>query len=327
MPHPVPKYLRKVIRLPATASPNVRRAMWEIENGLPPTGLGPDGNPVVPVMLTWQDYQTRLATWDAQSISVGLNAEFYEGPELLLYPPEWLNLAARRAQENGGKRRSCKGIGCDPAEGGDLTAMCAVDELGVIELVARKTPDTQDVPRELLAFMRRHRLDGRPERVCIDRGGGKFCADWLRREGYGVRTVAFGSILEEDPKYQKDTVRTKVSQRESKYAYRTRRAQMFGELSELLDPGIDGCRFGIPAEYADLRAEMRPIPKTFDNEGRLELIPKNPKPQDKNPDGTPRDRRKSLVGLIGHSPDRLDALALAVHAMLHEAPVVRVGAY
>jgi hypothetical protein len=329
VPHPPPKLIRKVIRICAQDSPNVRRAEWEIANGLPPTGMKADGSgEIVPGVLSWAEYRMRRKILDPIQQCIALDARFYQGAELLLYPPEWLNLAERRYEALRTVRRVCKGIGMDPAEGGDSTAMCAVDEYGIIELVARKTPNTDDIPRELMAFMVKHKMTDKADRVCIDRGGGKQHADRLRALGYRVRTVAFGESVQEDPKSSKDSVRTKVDQRESRYEYKTRRAQMFGELSELLDPGIaeGGPRLAIPRTETVLRQEMAPIPKTYDEEGRLTLIPKHAKPGDKNPDGTPKDKRKCLVGLIGHSPDRLDSFALAVHAMLHEAPIVRVGA-
>src|SRR3972149_2557666 len=73
---------------------------------------------------------------------IGLDAEFYEGAEVLLFPPEWLNLAENRADAIEKMQRQAKAIGIDPAEGGDQTAIAVVDELGLIELSSRQTPDT-----------------------------------------------------------------------------------------------------------------------------------------------------------------------------------------
>jgi hypothetical protein len=48
----------------------------------------------------------------------------------------------------------------------------------------------------------------------------------------------------------------------------------------------------------------------YDEEGRMMLLPKSRKPGG-------NATQKTLTELIGHSPDEADALALAVHAMLH----------
>jgi hypothetical protein len=39
--------------------------------------------------------------------------------------------------------------------------MCAGDELGIIELVSKKTPDTSVIVGEALAFMRKHNISTR----------------------------------------------------------------------------------------------------------------------------------------------------------------------
>ncbi len=336
MPDDQPKkYLRKIIRIRAEDSPNVRRARYEIDNGLPPTGkhwVQRDDKwvfeDVVPGVLSWEQYVIRRKSWDKVRQCVGLDAAFYRGAELLLYPPEWLNLAERRWELLRGQKRIAKGIGIDPAEGGDSTSMGAVDEWGLIELVSRKTPDTDDIPREAAAFMKRHKLFDKPERVCFDRGGGgKQHADRMRKQGLRVRTVGFGENMTDDPKAGTKTVSAKRNEREGRYEFKNRRAQLFGELSEWLDPGIsdDGPRFALPPpsygdEYVKLRHEMAPIPKTYTKEGTLYLLPKHHDPS------RPRENQVTLVSLIGWSPDRLDAVTLAAHAMLHDAPVVRAGA-
>ncbi len=331
-PHPTAKYLRKIIRITAEQSPNVRYARQELAAGLKPSGYEP-----VPGVLSWELYRHRRKTWDVVRQTVGLDADFYRGAELLLYPPEWLNLAETRwaALQQLRIKRKAKGIGCDPAEGGDRTAMCALDEYGIIELVSRKTPITDDVPRELAAFMRKHGLYDKPERVCIDRGGGgKWVADFLRRgvemggPGLaGIRTVGFGDPMTEDPKYGVKSKAQLKAEKEHKYEYTSRRAQMFGEFSEWFDPGMleEGPRCALPPdrvgeEYRLLRHEMAPIPKTYNPEGTLFLIPKHHDPK------RPKENQVYLEGLIGWSPDRLDAAVLAYHAMVHDAPVLKVGA-
>lgn len=292
---------RKVIRITAEDSPNVALALEQVRQG-----QAPIGEVVTPGVLTYDEYRKRLATWDEQAKCVGLSAQFYQGPEILLYPPAWLALAVQLAANLKGKPRKALAIGIDPAEGGDSTCMSAVDDLGLIEQVSKKTPDTSVIRGEALAFMRRHNV--LPQKVCIDRGGGgKQIADDLRADGHPVRTVAFGESVAMEPKHGKVLVSERREAREERYAYVNRRAEMAGELSLLLDPARPGHGFAIPAEHAELLRQMRLIPKLYDREGRLRVLPKSKVGAD--------SREKTLVQLIGHSPDEFDSLCLAVYAM------------
>jgi hypothetical protein len=311
----VQKFYRRVIRIKAADSPNVRLCTAQVEAGREPDDSRT--RKLYPGVITYDDYLKRRKLWDKVRQCVGLDAEFYLGSQLLLYPPDWLNLAEEYAQELRGKRRQAKGIGIDPAEGGDSTAMSAVDELGLIEQVSRKTPDTNVIVGEALAFMKRHGAE--PSQVCIDAGGGgKQHADRLRSMGFPVRVVRFGETLALDPKRGLTLIETRLENKEERYEYVTRRAQMAGELRELLDPSNTCGRFAIPEEYRELRRQMAPIPLTYDAEGRLYLIPKDKK--DKN------SKVKTLKELLGRSPDEWDSLLLAVHAMLHKKTLVEAGA-
>lgn len=321
-------FWRKVIRIKAEDSPNVRFALWQQSQG-----IEPDNTIVVPGVKTWDEYQKNRATWDAHQQCVSLDADWYEGAEVKLFPKDWLDRAEQLADELGERRRTARGIGLDAAEGGDNTSMVAVDEYGVIDLVSKKTPDTDVIAGELLAFMIKHRVHA--SRVCIDRGGGgKQVADRLRKLlrdrineadefhpwtlGWNVRTIAFGSGVEEDPHYGSTPVTTTVEDAdgrldivEARYAFKNRRAQMYGELSDLKN-------FAIPRMYPQFRQQLAPIPKSRDGEGRLFLLPKGKsKPGSKEP---------TLTELIGHSPDEADALVLAVHAMLHRGTRRMAGA-
>ena len=60
-----------------------------------------------------------------------------------------------------------------------------------------------------------------------------------------------------------------------------------------------------------MRQELSPIPRTYDEEGRLYVLPKN-KPISRTGKESPT---RTLIDLIGHSPDRADALVLAVFGM------------
>ena len=105
---------------------------------------------------------------------------------------------------------------------------------------------------------------------------------------------------------------------------------MAGELSLLLEPGGLGVNgfggekgFAFPSGDSDpiywkLRKQMAPIPKKYDA-GKLRLPPKHRRPG-------MQAGEKTLVEMIGHSPDELDAVMLAVRGLLHKGTVTMAGA-
>lgn len=299
----MPRYWRKIIRIQAADSPNVILGLAQRERGIEPTN-----EIFIPGVLTFDEYQKRRTTWDAIRQCVGLDAEFYEGAEVKMFPPLWLNRAATIAKLLAlkGTPRRAKAIGCDPGEGTSETSWAVVDHLGLIELVSLLTPDTSVIAGQTVALMRKYRVE--PEYVCFDRGGGgKEHADRLRSQGFAVRTVSFGEPLLAPIRYRPEQVRDKVETREERYAYVNRRAQMFGAIRQLLDPDANPTGYALPARYSRLFHELRPIPLTYDQEGRLYLLPK------RNRD--PNAKTPTLIDLIGHSPNDADALAVANHAM------------
>lgn len=314
-------YHRKIIRIRAEDSPNVQRGLHQRANG-----LIADNAIVTPGVLTLAEYDKRRKLWDKVKQCIGLDAQFYLGAELLLFPPDWLNAAEERYDMLKGIKRKARAIGIDPAEGGDKTSMCAVDEFGVVELVSRRTPNTSVITSEAIAFGKRH--DVPPEYWVFDRGGGgKQHADRLREQGYEVRTVAFGESLLLEQRYRQAFVPEKRENREERYAYVNRRAELYGELSLWFDPSVDDApRCAIPRNCmgndadpdSELRHQLAPIPKQYDAEGRLKLMPKN------NP-ANPDDQR-TLIKLIGHSPDEADSFALARWGMSNKPINVTVGA-
>lgn len=319
------KYFRKVIKIRAVDSPNVRLALEEIK-----AGKQPSHRILTPGVLSYEDYVKRRATWSPMRQCIGLDAQFWEGADALLFPPEWLNRAESVARQLEGTRRRAKAIGIDPAEGGDKTTMAAVDEFGLIELVSKQTPDTSVITGEALAFMRKHQVP--PERTGFDRGGGgQQHADRLRLQGYNVRTVGFGEVATHDLENanRRKTQRMRVESTEERYVYKNRRAEMYGDLRLLLDPANEQ-GFGLSAEYTELRRQLDPIPLMYDNEGRLMLPPKNrPGPYSSEYNESLDKRRQSqvvtLIQLIGHSPDEADALVVGIHMMLHEHRPMVVG--
>lgn len=311
-------YRRKIIHMAAEDSPNVRRGLDQVARGEEPDGLV-----VMPGVLSWEDYCHRLATWDEVRICVGVRGLFWEGADLLMFPPDWLDRAEALARSLSGGRKA-KAIGCDPAEGGDSTAMAAVDELGLIELVSKKTPDTSVITDELLMFMKKH--DVPPERVCIDRGGGgKQHADRIRTDHkLSIRTIGFGEAIQPDIKHGLTPIAVRKDIKEEKYEYLTRRAQMYGEWREIMDPGPASNprqTFAIPAAEHELRRQIAVLPLLFDGEGRMRMLPKH-RPTGQTAEGK---KEKTWSELIGRSPDEADAVALAVHAMRHRDRRAKVG--
>ena len=312
---------RKVIRITAEDSPNVRRALEQRA-----AGMLPDGDIVIPGVITWQEYCKRRATWDAERQSVGLDAQFWEGQETLLYPPDWLNQAEIRAELlKSQKRLGPRSLGCDPAEGGDKTSWAVSDRLGLLALISKRTQDTSIITSETIAIAREWGVP--PERWCFDRGGGGLAhADRLELQGYkGIRTIPFGESLVPDPRHTPAMVEQRLEDKAQRYVYVKRRAQLFGELSLILDPSLeaDGPRYAIPAGIMGLvgdpttvlRDQLAPIPKTYDSDGRLFLIPKHKPTMNQKRTGDDR----TLTKLIGHSPDEADAVVLSIHVLLHPA--------
>lgn len=320
------RYYRKVIKIKATDSPNVRLGLAQQASGLEPTD-----EVIVPGVLRYGDYLKRRKMWDKVRQCVGLDAEFYEGAELLLYPPEWLNAAeqyhATRPKHD--PLRDETWMGVDPGEGAEETAWVVIDRHGVLCVVAFTTPDTSVIAGRTRKLMREWKV--RPENVLFDRGGGgKQAADTLRSQGWEVRTVGFGDGVAEELEERSVGRKRRHDLSEQRYAFRNRRAQMFGEFSMLLDPArlnaesavrlpgdaelpLNRHPFALPPDDAELRRQLAPIPKTYDGEGRQYLIPKNKQSETyKGP---------TLTDLIGCSPNRADALVLATHGMLRpEAP-------
>lgn len=301
-------YHRRVFRIKAEHSPNVRLGLAEMA-----AGKQPSRRELVPGVLGIDEYLLHRKTWDPVKQCVGLDADFYEGAEVLMFPPLWLNRAEELHRNLRARNRIAKGCGTDAGEGKANSTWTAVDEDGIIEQISLKTPDTDEIVGISLAFMRKHNCP--PDRFAFDRGGGgKQHADRMRKMGFPVRTVGFGEAVALEIKAGKNPVSLRREVREEKYAYKNRRAQMYGELREMLDPRNKG--FAIPANCTELRRQLSVIPLKYDQEGRMLLPPK----QSDDPNEV------TLTKLIGHSPDEADSLVLAVHAMLHKAHRALAGA-
>ena len=308
-------YFRKVIKITARDSPNVRYAEEEIA-----AGLDPSNRIIIPGVMPWADYQKRLALWDEERISVGLRAEFFEGASSKLYPALWLDRAHRVHESLDQTKRRAVAMGIDPAEGGDNTSFAVVDEQGLFYIESAQTPDTTVVCDRTIDLIRTFNIPS--EMACFDRGGGgKQHADRLRRMGYNVSTVSFGEAATGEPQRSIRWFDERYDIYEQGHTYRNRRVQMYGWLRLLLDPANNPQGFGIPAgeQYDRLRYELERFPLIWGTESVMDLPPKRPTPASKN------SAVETLVDLIGHSPDESDALVIAVYTMLKTGPSARVG--
>lgn len=284
-------YHRKVIHIGGDDSPNVK--LWKKEREL---GLTPRGKVVVPGVLGGADYELRERTWDPAKISVGLHGRFFKSGATLMFPTAWLDHAERMHDSLRGKKRRAVSIGIDSGEGKSHTTMYTVDRLGVLDRDRKLTPDTNVIVGEAKAFGRKHLVP--PDRWNFDRGSGKQHADRLRAEGYPVRTTAFGGAVVRDHTIGVFGLDDRIEDKEQRYSYFNRRAQMYFEARLLLDPTGGG--FAIPREYVELRRQLAQIPLFRNDKGQVQLPPK-----------------EELSRILGGSPDDADAFVLAVHDMLH----------
>jgi hypothetical protein len=186
-----------------------------------------------------------------------------------------------------------------------------IDRLGLLDLSAEKTPDTT-----VVVDAAQHRIMGPsgwgvpPERVCFDAGGGKEHADRLRRMGYDVGTVAFGSAPTARIRQRsRKSLGEKVDEREERVTYVNMRAELYYRLRLFLDPDGDLCPggFAIPEEYYELHRQLAAIPLLYDGEGRVRMLPKSRK--------NPESKELTLKDLLGCSPDEADSLVIALHAL------------
>jgi len=319
-------YLQKIIHIDAKDSPHVARA-----NEMISRGQEPDDKVLIPGVLTYAEYQRRLKVWDEIRQCIGLHGKFYEGREVKLYPPDWLDRAESIAESLPDYRQG-KAMGIDAAEGGDNSVWAVVDELGLIHIHALKTNDTNDIPAITVQVAKQFGVPS--DRWIFDRGGGgKQHCDRLRAMGYNCASIGFGEGVQ-DPEAWKRTANyiPKKEVREAledRYIYKNRRAEMYGTLRQALDPVVLEKGFGLPKSIMrqkridggpSLREQLDILPLWYDKEGRLYLPPKAKDGHKGNED---KDTIPSIKEMLdGHSPDEADALVLACYGMTFKPKTV-----
>jgi hypothetical protein len=305
-----PRCYRRVIKITGEDSPNVKAGLLYRRYGRDPLG-----EILIPGVLPWDDYLKRLETWDPVRICVGIKAEFWEGADALLYPPQWLNRAEDLHRTLVGMPRRGKALGVDPGEGVANTSWTVVDDLGIIEQVSMLTPNTSVIVGHTKALAETWHVP--PEEIVFDRGGGgKQIADLLRSQGWNVRTVSFGESPTPELHRGMTPFGEKKERIELSRTYKTRRAEMYGILRDSLDPSLSPMGFAIPPQYVELRRQLSLIPLLRDGEGCLYLPSKH---------GKPGSSVKSLQDIIGRSPDEADSLVLAVYGLRRKVYRPKVG--
>lgn len=334
-------YYRKVVKIQATDSPNIRLALAQIAQGKEPTR-----EMLVPGVKDFEEYEKNLSEWDDATKAVSLWAEFWEGKDARLFPDDWIDNSCdqHRRMRRGEfrtlpEKRNARGVGVDPAN--DRYSMAAVDEWGLIKLVTEKIGTTTVIPKRIRDFCGDYKCP--PGRRGIDLGDGKPHADACRQMKFPIRTVAFGG----SPSARKRSRGVEaLSDEDARKLYLNLRAQMYHEWRMLMDPSRPIVEevvrqaereehperplvepekhvFAIPGEehgdvYAELIRQMAVVPFLRTNNGRIWMLPKR-KVKGEN------KHEECLESLLGCSPDEMDAVAIAVHCMLHPEDVVLAG--
>ena len=292
--------LSNVIRIKAEDSPNVQLALAEKRQG-----LSISGRMLVPGVLGARDYFKRRKMWDKIRQCIGLDGEFYGGAESLLFPPEWLNNAEQKALTTNPLKGRNIALGIDTAFGGDSSVWAVVSDWGIEEIVSLKTPDTSMIVGKTIAIMRKHGIQAK--NVLFDAGGGGAVhAHIMKKKGYKVQAIAFGASATPQKKRGFKVLEERKEDDIIRYAYKNRRAEMYGLLSRKLDPN-DGGGMAINTKYTELRNQLSPIPRLTDGEGRLYLPSKKKK--------SAISKEETMADLIGRSPDDADAVVLAVFGL------------
>lgn len=300
-------YFRKVIHICAEDSPNVELGLLELK-----AGKTPSDRVLVPGVKTYGRYAKERKMWDKIKQTISLDGKFYEGAEVLMFPPRWLDRAHDVATNLIGRPRIALAMGVDTAAGGDNSSWVVVDEYGILDLHSVQTPDTSQIVKLTLGLMAKWGIE--PQNVLFDAGGGgKEHADYLRtNHGQAVRTVGFGETVNVENKFKRMKTRTeRREETEEKVVYKNRRAEMYDLIRQYLSPELNPVGFGIPREMHELRKQLAPIPRLYDGEGKLYLPPKRKKPG-------ATSKELSLIEILGRSPDDADALALALFGVVNQ---------
>ena len=225
------RLFRKVIDVSGEDSPNVivGRAWRTAGRAGSPPRRGPRGQIwQVPGILSYETFLEREATLRPSEKRTRLYGLFPEEAGQRMFPSAWLDAAQRlgallqaRIRQRGRPMGRPFALGVDASEGGgDKSAWCVRGRFGVVEIVAKETPNTTEIAGTTSALMRRYRI--KPWYVAFDAGGGgKQIADQLGERGYDeIMDVDFGGRANDSRKYMNC------------------RAELYGELREGMQPSL-----------------------------------------------------------------------------------------
>jgi phage terminase large subunit len=204
--------------------------------------------------------------------------EFAEAGEGVLFPLPLLEAAMERPGDPSAMQPGSLGVDVARSVAGDLNvvARCFAGRLEIIE--TWRSPDLMHTVDRVLRIVATTGL----RRAAVDVGGpGGGVADRLRQLGYDVLPVAFGgTAVDTGP----------ASQVPASRRFRNRRAQLFWALREALERGQVAL-----AEDDEVRADLAALRYGFTPDGRLVI-----------------EEKDAIRQRLGRSPDRADALALAL---------------
>jgi hypothetical protein len=293
-------YRWRIIHIDCEDTPNVVAGKaWAEAGGVgqPPT--------VIPGMMSYANFIHRTREWDEFMRQTKLHGLLPEGSHHVCVPYDWLEESFALYQEVNGCDRGPYWMGIDCAKGGrDKSAWAIVDRFGLAKLVVKDTPDTVELMTTTLALMSEFDIPG--ARVAVDAAGGdESIVHPLRRKRIKIMGVSFGSS-------PTTPARKKI--------YSNMRAELFCEAAKAISP--DGWIrngdewqqvFTLNPSDPDARLlaeEISSIPKVMDSRDKIKLPPKQK---------VGKSTEITLRDILGHSPDRSDALVLALWLMRGKA--------
>lgn len=325
-PHAADRLFRKVIHVSGEDSPNVVMGRaWRAagRTGSPPR-RGPQGQVWhIPGILSYDTFLEREATLRPHERRTRLYGLFPEEAGQRMFPKAWLDAAQQlgamlreRMNQRGRPVGRPFALGVDASEGGgDQSAWCVWGRFGVVEIIAKETPNTSEIAGTTRALMRRYRI--KPRYVAFDAGGGgKQIADQLRERGCEeIMDVDFGAKADDPRKYMNCRAELYGELREAMRATIGDNQQLSGRIGRMLKLGA--ARWGnpklwcasLPSDAAELREDLAVLPLLRDSEGRLRMLSKS-----KSHRPASARSEKCLRDLLGRSPDQGDAAALAYYA-------------
>lgn len=250
------------------------------------------GKVVVPGLATREWVDERRREWGPESplYQVRVLGKFVKKEDGKVVSLHTIELAEQRWKD-----ATCDGvltIGLDPAGSGgegDESVFAPRRALRAFDLVALRglTADAHLV--HLLALLREHRTPGERPRVVLDREG------LVGSEVYAVIRAYLGGFRDSDAPFDLVAVRASDRATRKPEVWDRQRDALWGNLAQWLRPVEEGGEGGAIPEDSKLAAELHCPAWIPGPMGRVKVTAK-----------------KEMRKILGRSPDRADAVALAV---------------